>query len=258
MITIKTMYEIHTVKQKVELEALDIEITNISVPYNKLVNYFKHNVPNLIACPSSLEDILNNKGVAYSFPISNIEKYYNLQLTNYNKIYPLYTNKAEERQKIKGYKMKAVVFAYILKRFNELLVEEIVYNSYKFFSLYIGGLYSFCNKNKKSVDWGNSIKNKQALIKEGKIPYNKADEDQAIKEGKVYEGVEWLVYQPEYSLFYKWEVESTQFIRIPNIANFLMQPYRGVKSSVQILSDYRKTLSEEQMTNLYKTQNHVS
>lgn len=258
MITSKTMYDLYEANLKEGKVILESEIHNLSIPYNKLVSYFRNNVPNIPAVSSTLEEILNNKGEEIPFPVSVTEKYYNLQLKTFKSLYILYHNKKEQEKIIKNQKIPYKVFVFVIRRFNQLLVEELVYNSYKFTHLFIGTLSVFCNKNKNSINWGESTKNKQRLLIEGKVPYIKEDAELAVKNNIPYEGVPWIVKQAEYGLFYKWAISPAQSIRINNIHNFSMIPYRGVNSAVQVLNDYKNTLSTEDLANLYNTQNYVS
>jgi hypothetical protein len=249
------MYELHEVKFNIELDIINKELKLLERNKKKLLSYFK-----LISLPDNVnfENIELGKEKVIDNPTSSYEIFYNAKLKDYNSSCIIYNNKIEVKNLILQHKIKPVIFNYILNRFNELLSEEIIYYKYKFKDLFLGGLLLISNKSPRpSINWKISLDNKKKLIEEGKIPYLKNDAEVAKQNNQEYNGIKWLHEFTGFSLFFQWELENKQFIRLPNIKNFTFEPYRGSNSPVSKLTEYKNTLTEAQLTN-FNTEHYAT
>lgn len=249
MITHNTMYDFHNVELKSRLESVRQELEDIQKRKDSIANYFKSEV-----CPIKVDNL--DTLVEFTNPTSNPEKYFNLKYTQYKELDKLYKNKKELEEKLLKYKIPHGVFSYILKRFNELLCQEMIHNKYEFRTLFLGGFYVLCNKNKhKIINWKTSLENKAKLLAEGKVPYTKQAEKEALEQGLEYKGEQWLEYLSDYSFFFNWDIQTAQFIRIPNIKNFTFIPVRGLSSPVAELVKFKNSFNTEQdAINFYKSE----
>lgn len=241
------MYDFHNVELKSRLESVKQELEDIEKRKESIITYFNSEV-----CPIKVDDL--NTLVAFTNPTSNPEKYFNIKYTQYKELETLYINKKELEEKLLKYKIPHGVFSYILKRFNELLYQEMIYNKYEFRTLFLGGFYVLCNKNKhKIINWKTSLENKAKLLAEGKVPYTKQAEKEALEQGLEYKGEQWLEHLSDHSFFFNWDIQTAQFIRIPNIKNFTFTPVRGLSSPVSELVKFKNSFNTEQdAINFYK------
>ena len=83
------------------------------------------------------------------------------------------------------------------------------------------------------------------------MPFLKKEAELYAKEGKEYKGEQWRIFLSSFNFFINWKKNSEHYLRLPNIQNYEFIPYRGVNSPVSKLTEYRKTYSEEQISNLY-------
>lgn len=243
------MYDLYNLELQSKIDEVQKDLNDLEVLKNKLASYFRNNEVKVIPITKLEEgnlDVIEN-------PQTSKQKLFNINVKHYNNCMTLYKNKVQQKKIFNKSKIKKQIFLFILKRFNELLVQKLIYSSYKFKHLYIGGFSVICNKNKNNViDWGKSIKNKEKLLKAGEVPYTKEGEAKALEANQDYNGKQWLEYLPDYSLFFQWDLANGNFIRIPNIKNFTFVPLRGNTSPVAELSSYRKTLTDEECINKYK------
>ncbi len=252
MITIKTIFQLHKVELDLKIEEIDKEIETTLVTLEALKKFLLLNKKD-ISLSIDNKILISGKCNLLVEPLTNLEKYFNIKLAGYNQIYNIYENKLKVKEQLIKQQIKSPVFFYILQRFNELLFLELVHSAYQFKDLFVGGFYVIVNKNKKPViNWGISIKNKNKLLEEGKIPYTKQSEQEAKENGIEYKGEPWLSYLSDYSLFYQWDLLNTQFIRIPNIKNFTFVPYRGKLSPVKELARFRQEHTDEELINHFK------
>lgn len=244
------MYEINDVKRGIELDSINKELLSLEKSYNTLLIYFKRKDLPIIV---DMEKLLQGKQEEIIEPLNNIDKYFNLQLNNFNRILPIYINKQKKQEELNKAQIPFVEYKYILRRFNELLTDAILYEAYEFYELFLGKLTVIATTSKRQViDWGISTRNKNKLIEEGKIPYLKADAEKAKEQGIEYHGVKWIDYLKGIRLYYDWELKNVQFIRIPNIKDFSFIPYNGNGSAIVKLTTLRKSLTDEELINKYK------
>lgn len=253
MITIKTMFELHTVELKLKIEAAEKELVPIKNLKQDLEKYLIDN-KNTSSIKAPIEEVLSGT-YGQIIPIRNsFDAYFNIKLRDYNHIHSIYTRKVNTLQALERQKINKVVFNYIIKRFNVLLYKEMVHKAYQFKDLFLGEFFVHISNNKKAtINWGVSLQNKAKLLEEGKIPYTKAGEQEAKDRGEEYKGEQWLDYLPEKSLFYQWLRTSATYIRLPNIKNFVFRPYRGINSPVKELALYRNAYTDEELINHFKT-----
>lgn len=252
MITTKTIYEIHNAR----LDTLIIEVENeleLLKPTRKIYkDYFNTN--------KSKYDKRIDYNVLHlgeheliELPLDNSDKYYNIQIKNYNEHNKLYVTKLEEIKILQKQRIQENVFAFILRRFNALLIEAIVKKGYEFYSLYLGTLkVKVVERIKPEVNWGESVKAKEKLLAQNLIPYIKLDAKKAKEDNIEYKGVQWLVYLPNITTYFEWLFTPAQYIRIPNIRNFSFDPVRGIDSPVMLLRRFEETLNQEELFIKYK------
>lgn len=252
MITHNTMYDFHNVELQTRIKKVKEEIEDLKERKARAISYFTSSL-----CPLVLsQEVINNQALELiTNPDSNPQKYYNLKVEQYKELCLLLQNKEEVLNKLLKYKIPQGVFSFILKRFNELLYKEMIHNKYVFSTLFLGKFDVICNKNKhKVINWKKSIKNRDKLLAEGKVPYTKAGEKEALEAGKPYNGEQWLEYLSDYSFFFNWDLQAGQFLRLPNIRNFTFVPVRGLASPVSELVKFRNSFNtEEEAINFYKT-----
>lgn len=248
MITNKIIYELSQKELTEKIEIVSKEISNLLKVQNKLVEWFKYR--DILVDGTALP-------IKVEIEIQNI-KLYNVQATHYNNVIVTLKSKEEYRTRLLGYKIPKKIFLFILRRFNQLLYQELIHNAYVFKDATLGKLLVIVNKNKKNaINWGESTKNKKVLLDKGEIPFTKEGEDLAKAKGEEYKGKQWLEYLPTYSLFFNWELENSNFIRLPNMKNFEFRPIRGlpktgVTSPVNLLSETRKELTDQELLTKYK------
>lgn len=247
MITSKTMYQLHNSELEIKITDINNQIQSLKEylsKYKKTINYYNTTI---------LESDLFSGTYEILNPKNNIEKYISINLIAYNKTLKNLNEKTQIKKELEEYKIKETIFCYILRRFNTLLYKEILYNNYIFKNLFLGGFSVICAKNTKNViDWKKSNENKNKILEQGLTPFLKKDKELAEQQNLEYKGVNWIEYITDYRLFYNWELENAQFIRIPNIKNFTFIPLRGKKSAVQELTILTNSLTEEERINKYK------
>lgn len=258
MITTKTIHEIHNAK----LDTLIYEVRQeliLLAPSNKFYKDFFEK--NKIKYQHIVDYNLLLKGVHEEIDIclDNSDKYFNIQIRNYNEHFKLYLSKQEEIRKLEAQKINETVFGFILKRFNHLLIEAIVKEGYNFHSLFIGGMkVKVVERVKDEINWGESVKARDILLEQNLIPYIKADAKIAKENNQEYNGVKWIVNLPPITTYFEWVLETAQFFRIPNIKDFKFEPVRGVNSPVTILRRFEETLTKEELFKLYKYKQDVN
>lgn len=253
MITTKTIHEIHNAKLDTLISEVEEELS-LLVPTRTLYrDYFNTNREKY---KLRIDYEILNKGEhkPIEFPLDNSDKYFNIQLKNFNEHTLLYFNKQKEIQKLQKQKINESVFVFILRRFNTLLAEAIVKDGYHFFSLYIGKLkVKIVERKKPEINWGESMKARDKLIEQNLVPFIKEDARVANETNKEYNGIKWLVYLPDIATYFDWELETAQYIRIPNMRNFNFVPVRGLQSPVVLLRRFEETLTQEELYNKYNT-----
>lgn len=252
MITTKTIHEIHNARLDTLIDEVEEELSLLEPTRKFYKEYFNNNRDKYKA---RIDYELLYKGLheQIEFPFDNSDKYFNIQIKNYNVHNVLYSTKLEEITKLKKQKINEGVFVFILKRFNKLLIDAIVKEGYCFYSLFIGGLkVKVVKRTKPEINWGESIKAKEKLLEQGLIPFTKEDEKKAIENNEQYNGVQWLVHLPVIATYFEWCLETAQFFRISNIKNFKFDPVRGIDSPVTLLRRYEETLSEDELFTKYK------
>lgn len=258
MITTNTMFELYTISNEIKVNNLNKEIKDLTGILTKIYTYFEENT---LLCPKGYDmvSIKTGKGIEIPFPFTNAEKYYNLQVNQYNVLYKRLVQKKEELVVLSKQKIPKRIFSFILRRFNELLIEELIYRSYKLKDLYLGELRVIVNKSRKAViNWGVSLPVKRAIEARGGIPYIIEDAERCKQEGIDYKGEPWITFLPEYRMFYDWKNSVTSKIRLPNITNFCFMPLRGDNSAVSMLFDVSNRLSQEELILIYKNQNNAN
>lgn len=144
---------------------------------------------------------------------------------------------AKHEQELKNKIVKAVIYKKIISKFNNKVVDKIIYDNY-FFSInpLFGSIGVVQNENKsKRVDWGRSNKIKKAILAKGGIPYLK-DEAEADPN---YKGEEWLVFHPSIDFFVQWHTKYTAKKFNPILTDYKYKPARGKRSIVTKLNEVK-------------------
>ena len=250
LINNKLMYDLFELDRNKQILALQRQIKSIQVTREKCLSYFdNHNLPvdvDLVVLKEGKETLIPN-------PTTAAEHVYNIKLKAFNESHAIYTNKFQAKKELQDHKIPFNVFCFILKRCNELLIKNIIWKGYVFNNLFLGKIDIFYNKSiKPSIDWGTSMKNKQKLLQENKVPYLKKDAEEAKLKGIEYNGIDWLAYIKEGNLFFQWTLELAQYTRLPNLRNFTFIPFKDNgdgKSPCAELKRFKNTLNEEQLLN---------
>jgi hypothetical protein len=252
------MYDLYRVDKDLQLTNLNKEIKDLRESYDRLLAYFKNNTLKFYF-NFNIEDVLAGTQQLVEIPLSSTDKYFNIQLNHFNIIRAQYNSKQDEKIRILNDTVNSKIFFFIIQRFNELLVQAMIKEAYSFYHLFIGKFTIIINKSpRKIINWGKSLKRKQALLNNNEVPYCKKDADSAKEDGEDYKGVEWLSYLSSYNFYFSWIVCGAQYLRIPNIRMFSFIPYRGDKSPTAYLTTHRNTYTEDQLINLYNTRNDAN
>lgn len=251
MITINTLYDLYLLYNENEINDIQKEITTSKQQLGKLKKTFeKHqdilgdkiNIPNLLL------------GKVNNIPSSKCrtpqDKWLDIQVRMY---YNLYLPLPEREARIENIKKNIIpfkVFKYIIHRYNDLLLSEVIENKYKFYHPNFGTLLARLHiGKKKTVNWGKSNENKQRLLDEGRIPYYKEDEDKAKAAGLEYKGEVWLEFIDNTTHIYLYW--NTTFNNICNtikgIREYKFFASKGERGVLNKLTTFRKTLSNEQL-----------
>lgn len=252
MITTNTIYEIHNAKLDTLISEVKQELSLLVPARISYKNYFNSNRDNY---KSRIDYDILNKGEhpLIDCPLNNSDKYFNIQIKNYNEHNKLYSTKQKEIENLQRQKINKNIFVFVLRRFNRLLMETIVKEGYNFYSLFLGVFnVKIVERTKPEINWGESIKNKEKLLEQNLIPYLKNNAEKAKLNNEEYNGVQWLVYLPLITTYFDWVLETTQYFRIPNIKNFNFVPVRGIDSPVILLRRFEETLTKEELYNKYK------
>lgn len=249
MITIDTMYNLHHVEIDLQIKNLSNEIKEQEKIRRISIKFFTDNASKITTC--TLEEILEGKGKPMvEFQVFN--KLYNIHLKNYNSYIHSYKAKLEAKEELEKSIIKESIFKYVLKRFNTLIMDEIIYNAYFFSAFPVG--YFYINKQvtkKKTIDWGSSDRAKAEILEKGQIPYIKADAEQAEKEGKEYKGVPWIKYLPPIRFYIFWVNNEHKEIKSNNVRAFTFDPSRSKGGVVKRFFDYIRGKSIEELTLKY-------
>lgn len=165
-----------------------------------------------------------------------------LYITKYIEYNHIFT---KNTQLIKKYKKEIIskrVFVAIIKKFNSKIVDKIVYNNLNFtINKLFGtiGIYKVVSKRQR-INWGQSTKNKNKLLEQGKIPYIKAD----AENNPNYKGEQWIVYRSPLDFFIQWRRNTLSQQLNPMLADYSFIPARGNNSFVSRLGEFKKDVTK--------------
>lgn len=249
------MHDFYSQEVKEELVETTKEIEEIEVILDKLKNYFntwelsrEHNY--------TMAQLTNGEVKPVEVPLNTSQKYFNVQINNYNKLFTIVQQKKEKKKELKVVDLPCNIFCYILIEFNKRLIRKMIYEQYRFSNLFIGDLLVVPYEHKEgklAVNWPKSKENKEAILKRGEIPYLLADEKKAKKEGVEYNGVKWLEHFEPLTLLFGWEKSFKNFVRLAESKNFIFRASRGQKKNAPVkqLALYKNTLTKEDYKTLY-------
>lgn len=255
MVTINTIYDLYILYNQKEIEEIEKEITSIKRQITTIKNVLiKHQ--DILGDKVNMSNLLLGKvsGIPAIHCRTQKDKWLDIQIKLY---YKLFCNIPERERTIKTIQDNIVpfkVFKYIVHRYNDLLLTEVIERRYKFFHPNFGTLFARLNiGKKKTVNWGASHANKKRLLEEGKIPYYKKEEEEAKRQGIEYKGEPWIEYIGNTTHIYLYW--NTTFNNICNtikgIRDYNFFASKGERGVLNKLASFRKTLSDEQLA-LYK------
>lgn len=248
MITAETIYKLNNVKVNLEIESLQKEISK----YRKL----NKDIETFIDCnKSKLGEVVNKQQLllgeeqTIKTPINAIEELTNIKLKTHYSNVCIIKNKELKIQELTKQKLTVNIFIFTLRTLNILIVKALIEKGYTFTDYFIGtiNIVSYRN-NKKKIDWGKSLKNRDAIIEAGNIPYYKAEFE---AQGESYKGVKWLEYYKGRDLWFDWKYDLLPAALISNVRNYVFIPFRGQNGSVAKLIQYKKSLTDEQFNNRF-------
>lgn len=250
MITANVMYELYVDKINMAVKTIEKDVRKLTVNKKPYLTYFKDEKFNL---PNSIDYDLLIRGEQPLIKYPNKQEVYiNFQITNYNKLIRTLNTKIEEFKNLKKTILNIEVYRYILKYFNNAIVDAIIYNNYTYYNYYLGTLKVVGYKdNKLRINWYETLKNKKALLDKGEIPFSQIDYKIALKENKEYNGKHYLVYFSEDTLWFDWRYNYIPPILMQNMRNYIFMAYRGKNSSTQKLNIHKNSLTKEEFKNKY-------
>ncbi len=248
MITAKTIYSLSNVKTNLEIDNIKKDITKLK-KVNKVIETFIDNNNDKLHRVVNKHQLLLGESITINNPLNALEKLTNIKLKSYYINNTLITSKEAKIKTLTEQKLNVNIFIFTLRTLNTLIVDAIIKKGYEFSDYFIGtiNIVSFKN-NKKKIDWGKSLKNKQRIIDKGQIPYYKAE---AEVQGEDYQGVQWLEHYKGRDLWFNWRYNLTPALLIANIRNYVFIPFRGTHGSVAKLIEYKKSLTDEEFNNRF-------
>lgn len=265
MIKSDTMYEFYTADITVKLEKAISKKEELEKILNGLVKLLELSRDELNAyCSVKYDELLK---------YDTLEKIKEVKFPNYD----IYSNGAKVNTKaIKMYAERYIKVHYNYKRakstiaryrkeriplkmykkiivaFNKKMVEQIINHNYSFNMVPSFGKIEVIKSysKRKLVDWGNSTKNKKAILARGGIPYIKADAEADPN----YKGEKWLVHHPNPNYYVNWTKIKFILEPRPYLRHYTYEPARGVNSIVSKLTDVKR--DPERASKLYNRTRH--
>lgn len=246
MIDLKLLYQLYIQEATVRINALsdkilDLESSRVKIIefINKKELYFRQNYP------IALSEVLEYIEVDKFEPNKEFDPMLAIYVKKVIDINAQILNTKPLIDEIKKSIIPLDVFTFVIYRFNEKLINKVVDTNYIIDFGRLGRLMVVkVETDRRRVNWGQSNKNKAAIIKNGKTPYYKKDAEAAEKAGIEYDGVEWLVLMPSLDFIFYWAVPKSSKKYIPIITDYTFKPLMGKTSPVAKLAKVKKNLDE--------------
>ena len=197
MIKVKTMYDLYNTSLLYQIED---KKKFIQLQTKKVEEYLTkmNEVASILSMYINYSDALNGK--CKSLPDEVLAKntteikYANMVLKHYYELrQPIEIATSEIRQ-LKKQQISYSIYKEIISLHNKKVAKYLVDTGKTYENKYLGTLKLVYRENTNAVvNWNESNKNKKELIEKGLIPYKKEDEEKALANGEVYNGVKWLV-----------------------------------------------------------------
>ena len=262
MIDLRVMYTLYVnhldlqVKKVVQdreplIQALSTLTELIKKQEHLLVDYCKTDVDTILKASS--KTILSS----IKFPVLDV--YENGRKLNFNilKVYieryvdcnrALHASiRKEEITKVKH--INFTLYKMIIMKFTKKMVDKVIEGGYNHKLVPSFGGFSVygVESKRKRINWGQSNKNRAAIIARGDIPYVKED---AINLDD-YKGIKWMVYRPPLDYFVRWDKPDEGFVKYnPIIKDYTYKAARGKKSIATQLSIFKQDSDRAKL--LYK------
>jgi len=143
----------------------------------------------------------------------------------------------EELAKVKH--INFTLYRMIIMKFSRKMVDKIVEGGYshKLVPSFGGFTVYGVESRRKRINWGQSIKNRDAIYAKGGIPY--------VKEAALflddYKGEKWMVYRPPLDYFVRWDKPNDQYLEYnPIMKDYFYRAARGKKSIAMQLCEYKQ------------------
>lgn len=214
-----------------------LEETIIETYEDDINKYCTLNIPELKKV-DEIEDIIFHKTIGDKE--LEIMKLFEAYLQIRDKVRNAKVINKEVKNSIISYKK----YSFILKRFNDLLIDKLI-EGYKFHPGFnIGAIYIKQKKQSdNAINWKASNEKKAELIANGKLPLKKYKDD----EGNIIGdngGEEWIVFRKldgeDFRYLVHWEINKT---KLKNRSNYVFQPTHsstptnGRKTFVERIND---------------------
>ena len=237
ILNLNVMHKLYVKELSDKVKKYDIEIGKLLQEKETLLEYIKEfEISIRQNYMMSYEEILQLKTIS---AFNNIEKIKEVKLAEvYIKRLIKINRKIKNFQATRKYTAKQIisykVYRAICKSFNNKVIDAIVKKNYYFKPLStFGAIAVIRNRSeRRTLNKGKSFKKKKELENKGLTPYIKADAEKAAQEGRPYEGIDWLVYNPLVNYFFFWFGNKAQAL-IPLINDFKFIPARSRNASLR-------------------------
>ena len=237
----KEFYSVYSISLEKIDSSYNIVLYNNKVNLNKQT-YINETVSKLTKLDKSYDKYI----IALIKTIT--ENYFNTlkEIKEINRYIQLIGDKLEFLERYKN--LSRNVIFYILTQCNNFYQHEILRGE----SVHLGHHIGFIKVTPKNVsgkiNFIESFKYKELLIKEGKIPYNKKDALRAKKAGKEYNGVKWFVYyENDIQHYINWYCYS---LKLPNKDYYSFNPTKYNNTGLTVDKLAKKYTTIESMRKL--------
>jgi len=225
------MYQLYIKELSDKIEKADKEIGKLQIEREKVLKLL------------SKYEIAINQSYVVRFKelikITTLREFRQVLNSNKNKIIPIYFERlirvnrniavlTYQRKKAEKQIISYKVYKEICYKFNQKIVDAIVYKNYYFTpNRYFGGVGIIRREEvNPKVNWGKSNRKRKELESKGLTPYKQADAEAAAARGEDYDGIEWLVYLPTVNYYFYWFKNKDQYQFLPLVKDYKFTPAR--------------------------------
>lgn len=216
-------------------------------PYvNLCSNYTIDEVANLTDLRKISRIYFNSDIISISNQIYKKEEFM-FYARNYVSVNKIVKSNNEKIEKLKSQKIDYHLYYSVLKAFNRRIANAMIYEGYIFSPGDTFGKLLITKETSEElrVNIGASMKKKRQLIKEGKKPYSKEEEQEYIDKGLEYDGIKYFVYYPIEDFMVKWVRPIILRKWFPFIQEYIYKPAASKKYSY--LSRMRDFIKEDRI-----------